>query len=442
MALRKEQTAAEPRAESAPKTESLSAAYARVRGASLLLAEPLAAEDQVIQVMAETSPTKWHLAHTTWFFERFCLQGLVRGYEPVDTRYDYLFNSYYYTIGEMHGRAVRGLLSRPTVDEIRAYRVQVDDAMLRLIEERHDDTELAALVTLGLNHEQQHQELMLTDIKQVFLANPLGPAYRDLPKPPTHKPEPFAFVRRRGGEAAIGARGDAFCFDNETPRHTVLVRDHALGDRLVTNAELREFIDDLGYEQPALWLADGWAKLREHGWRRPLCWSEDLEREFTLGGWRAIDWNAPVSHVSYYEADAFARWAGARLPTEAEWEIAAERTPVGGNLLDADYLQPAAAGSAGQAAPPRSPARSEARAIRQLWGDVWEWCSSPYAPYPGFRPLAGSLGEYNGKFMCNQLVVRGGSCATWAEHVRASYRSFFYPHDRWQFLGFRLAKDA
>jgi ergothioneine biosynthesis protein EgtB len=416
----------------------LSAAYARVRGASLLLAEPLEPEDQVIQVMAETSPTKWHLAHTTWFFERFCLAEHARDYSPPDARYDYLFNSYYYTVGEMHGRGVRGLLSRPTVDEIRAYRVHVDDAMLRLIEERNDDDELAALVELGLNHEQQHQELLLTDIKQVFFANPLGPAYRDIPNATPREVEPLAFVERYGGEAAIGAHGDAFRFDNETPRHTVLLRRHALANRLVTNAEFREFIDDGGYEQPALWLADGWAKLRERDWRRPLCWSEDNSREFTLGGWRTIDTGAPVCHVSYYEADAFARWAGARLPTEAEWELAAEPTPVEGNLLDAGYLHPIAAG------PTRAP---DARAtpappIRQLWGDVWEWCSSPYAPYPGFKPLAGSLGEYNGKFMCNQLVVRGGSCATWREHIRATYRSFFYPHDRWQFLGFRLAKDA
>jgi ergothioneine biosynthesis protein EgtB len=433
MALSQERAADSPRAESAPKPESLSAAYARVRGASLLLAEPLAPEDQVVQAMPEASPTKWHLAHTTWFFERFCLTELVRSYEPVDARYDYLFNSYYYTVGEMHGRSVRGLLSRPTVAEIRAYRVQVDDAMLRLIEERGHDAKLSALVELGLNHEQQHQELLLTDIKQAFFANPLGPSYRDLPKPPPHQTEPLEFVKRAGGEAALGALGEAFCFDNETPRHAVLVRDHALANRLVTNAEFRAFIDDGGYEQPALWLADGWAKLREHGWRRPLCWSEDTAREFTLGGWRTIDASAPVCHVSYYEADAFARWAGARLPTEAEWELAAERTLVEGNLLDAGYLQPAGA---------ISQAPAETPAIRQLWGDVWEWCSSPYAPYPGFTPLGGSLGEYNGKFMCNQLVVRGGSCVTWSDHIRATYRSFFYPHDRWQFLGFRLAKDA
>jgi ergothioneine biosynthesis protein EgtB len=390
--------------------------------------------------MPEASPTKWHLAHTTWFFERFCLTDLVRGYKPADARYDYLFNSYYYTLGEMHGRATRGLLSRPTVDEIRAYRVHVDDAILRLIEDRDDDANLAALVTLGLNHEQQHQELMLTDIKQVFLANPLGPAYRDLPKPGPRETEPLEFVERDGGEAWIGARGDAFCFDNETPRHAVLLRPHALANRLVTNEEFREFIDDGGYDEPALWLADGWTKVRERDWRRPLCWSEDHAREFTLGGWRTIDPSAPVCHVSFYEADAFARWAGARLPTEAEWEVAAELTPIEGNLLDAGHLQPVAANARPQGNSHSIPRKDAA--IRQLWGDVWEWCSTPYAPYPGFEPLAGSLGEYNGKFMCNQLVVRGGSCATWSDHIRATYRSFFYPHDRWQFLGFRLAKDA
>jgi ergothioneine biosynthesis protein EgtB len=417
-----------PRGLSGLQTELLSARYARVRGTTMLLAAPLTAEDQVVQPIPEASPTKWHLAHTTWFFERFCLKEHAERYVPFDARYDFLFNSYYYTIGEMHGRAERGILSRPTVEEIRAYRSYVDEAMLRLIEQRAAAANFEALVLLGLNHEQQHQELMLTDIKQTFFLNPLGPAYRERQKLVVDSAPRLKLVSRVGGEFAIGARGGAFCFDNETPRHVVLVHGHALANRLVTNSEFREFIDAGGYRDAAHWLADGWAKIRELGWNRPLCWSEDLTREFTLGGWRDIDPHAPVCHVSYYEADAFARWAGARLPSEAEWELAAADTPVAGNLLDAGYLQPVSA-------PAQSP-------IGQLWGDVWEWCSSSYGPYPGFKPLAGSLGEYNGKFMCNQVVVRGGSCATWAEHMRPTYRSFFYPHDRWQFLGFRLAKST
>lgn len=415
-----------------PETEPLGAKYTRVRAATLSLVEPLTPEDQVVQAIPEASPSKWHLAHTTWFFERFCLAEHVPRYEPMDPRFNYLFNSYYYTVGDMHGRTVRGLISRPTVHEIREYRLHVDDAMADLIRARGDDPKFAGLVELGLHHEQQHQELLLTDIKQVFFANPLGPAYRELPKPQGRTPAPLRFVSRKGGELPIGAEVDdpRFHFDNETPRHLSVVSDHALANRLVTNAEYREFIDAGGYRDPQLWLADGWARIHEQHWDRPLCWSQDLTQEFTLGGWRPIDPHVPVCHVSYYEADAFARWAGARLPTEVEWELAAEVTPIAGNFLDSGFLQPAA----------HRPVRSNA--LAQLWGDVWEWCSSPYGPYPGFKPLAGSLGEYNGKFMCNQMVVRGGSCVTWSEHIRPTYRSFFYPHDRWQFLGFRIAKDT
>jgi ergothioneine biosynthesis protein EgtB len=408
-------------------SETLAERYRRVRDASLRLSAPLRIEDQVVQTIPEVSPTKWHLAHVTWFFERFCLAERRPGYR-ADPDYDYLFNSYYQTAGRMHPRPRRGLLSRPTVAEIHAYRARVDEAMLETIEALGDDESFASLVTLGLNHEQQHQELMLTDIKHVFFTNPLGPAYRELATAPAARRAPLAFSRRAGGTYEIGASGPGFCFDNETPRHRVLVEDHALGQRLVTNAEYREFIDDGGYEQPALWLSDGWAEIQrpERG-GRPLCWSEDLEREFTLAGWRALEPSAPVVHVGFYEADAFARWAGARLPSEAEWELAARDAPVAGNLLDEELLHPAP-----------TPSGTD---ITQLYGDVWEWTSTPYGPYPGFEPLTGSLGEYNGKFMCNQMVVRGGSCATWREHVRATYRSFFYPRDRWQFLGFRLAKN-
>jgi ergothioneine biosynthesis protein EgtB len=415
---------------SARRAETLAERYRRIRAASMELAAPLAPEDQVVQTIPEVSPTKWHLAHVTWFFERFCLCEHAPGYTLHDEQYHYLFNSYYYTVGEMYRRPRRGLLSRPTVAEIHAFRRRVDDAMLELIERRASDPAFRFLVELGLHHEQQHQELLLTDIKHVFFSNPLGPAYDALPAPPQATAAPLKFIPREEGVFEIGTDGggEAFCFDNETPRHRVLVRPHALGHRLVTNDEYREFIDDGGYTEPALWLSDGWATIRSEGWNRPLCWSEDLEREFTLGGWREIDPDAPVCHVSYYEADAFARWAGARLPSEAEWELAAAEQTMEGNVLDSGFMHPSSGG--------------ESRRLAQLFGDVWEWTSSAYAPYPGFEPLAGSLGEYNGKFMCNQMVVRGGSCVTWLEHLRATYRSFFYPHDRWQMLGFRLAKDV
>jgi ergothioneine biosynthesis protein EgtB len=405
--------------------------YLRVRQASAALAAPLEPEDCVVQTIPEVSPTKWHLAHVTWFLEKFCLLGHAHGYRPFDERFHYLFNSYYYSVGAMHGRAERGLLSRPLLTDVFAYRDHVDDAMLELLASSAGDPALAFATRLGLHHEQQHQELLLTDIKHVFFTNPLGPRYA-APRPALPAVHlPHAFVARPGGRFAIGAAGDAFCFDNETPRHDVLVGEHALGNRLVTNGEYREFIDAGGYREPQLWLADGWARIRDAQWTRPLYWSADLDSEFTLGGWQPIDRARPVCHVSHYEADAFARWAGARLPLEAEWELAAARTTVAGNTLDRGDLHPR----------PVAPDAPDADGVVQLWGDVWEWTASPYAAYPRFEPLTGSLGEYNGKFMANQIVVRGGSCATWASHLRASYRSFFYPHDRWQFLGIRLAKD-
>jgi len=443
--------------------------YRTVRSVSEALAAPLAPEDTVVQTIPEVSPTKWHLAHVTWFFERFCLSEFDEGYVPFDDRYDYLFNSYYYTVGEMHARARRGLLSRPLLCDVLEYRAYVDHAMFSLLERRGGDPEFEFRVQLGLHHEQQHQELLLTDIKHVFGTNPLGPVYR---KPAPAAPAPQArtqiqagqgsapdhrFVDFDGGLHSIGADpADGFCFDNETPRHQVLVGDHSLGNRLVTNAEFRDFIDAGGYSEPAHWLADGWARVVSGELARPLYWSEDFATEFTLGGWRPIDPAAPVCHVSYYEADAFARWAGARLPLEAELELATTDTAISGNLLEAATLHPVAlndgagvtdiaqvAGTAGlgDSADVAAIVGSNASNVRQLWGDVWEWTGSPYGPYPRFQPLAGSLGEYNGKFMANQIVVRGGSCVTSTSHLRSSYRSFFYPHDRWQFLGFRLARD-
>ena len=408
--------------------EPLADRYRRIRNLSLELAAPLSPEDQVVQTIPEVSPTKWHLAHATWFFEQFCLGAYVDGYEPVDERYQFLFNSYYHTASDMHPRPLRGLLSRPTVKDIHEYRRRVDDTMLELIRDCGDEDDLAFLVTLGLNHEQQHQELLLTDIKHVFFSNPLWPTYRDLLVPPEGSPSELESSRRSGGTYQIGAAGEGFYYDNETPQHEALVSDHEIDGRLVTNAGYRDFIKDGGYTQSSHWLADGWTHVNERQWRRPLYWSEDSEREFTLGGWRDIQPDAPVSHVSLYEADAFARWAGARLPTETEWELAAREAPRDGNLLGTGLLHPAPCTSAAT--------------IAQLYGDVWEWTASAYRPYPGFEPLAGSLGEYNGKFMCNQIVVRGGSCVTQADHIRPTYRSFFYPHDRWQFLGFRLARDC
>lgn len=415
-----------------PACDALGEEYRRVRAASTALIANLEPEDCVVQTLPEVSPTKWHLAHVTWFFEQFCLLEQQTRYRVYDERFHYLFNSYYHSVGAMHGRAERGFLSRPTLRDVLRFREHVDTAMAALIAERSDDAAFAFRVSLGLHHEQQHQELLLTDIKHVFFTNPLGVSYAPAAqRQSTARAAPLEFASQPGGRCAIGATGEGFCFDNETPRHEVLVDEHALANRLVTNGEYAEFMAAGGYASPRLWLADGWTRVQRGELTRPLYWSDDLAQEFTLRGWRPLDRNAPVSHVSFYEADAFARWAGARLPLETEWELAAAPTAVMGNTLDQGWLHPCAV----------TGSRGPQHEIQQLWGDVWEWTCSPYVPYPRFIPLAGSLGEYNGKFMANQLVVRGGSCATWASHLRATYRSFFYPHDRWQFLGFRLAKD-
>ena len=413
-------------ARAAASDQSLSARYSSVRADSLALCRTLAPEDFVVQSMPDVSPTKWHLAHVTWFFEKFVLLPNVQGYTLFDEQFHYLFNSYYYSAGDMHSRPNRGLLSRPTVAEVLAFRDYVDEQMLALLDQRSDDDGLVQLVTLGLNHERQHQELLLTDIKHVFAQNPMRPAVvPDLTAPPSNPPAEHRFVDGLSGIQEIGATGDSFFFDNETPRHTELLHEHRIGSRLITNGEYLEFVESGAYSDASHWLSDGWSAVCERGWQHPLYWSNDLSREFTLGGERPLDVHAPVTHVSFYEADAFARWAGARLPSEFEWEIAAADEPVAGNFVETGLWHPSAAGE-----------------DAQLFGDVWEWTSSPYAPYPGFTPLAGSLGEYNGKFMCNQMTVRGGSCVSAADHVRASYRSFFYADARWQFLGIRLAKDG
>lgn len=421
-----------------PATTSAAARYCAVRTRSLALAAPLSAEDAMVQSMDDTSPSKWHLAHTTWFFERFVL-ALRPDYRPVDARWDFLFNSYYQSLGPMHSRPRRGLLSRPTLAQVLDYREEVDARMARRFEAGDFDADALRRITLGGHHEQQHQELLLTDIKHAFWCNPLQPAYRDDLATRTGAAPAMDWVASDEHIVEIGAAAwpasEAFAYDNESPRHRVLLPGHALASRPVTNAEYRAFIADGGYRDAALWLSAGWARIQADGWARPLYWEEDLEREFTLGGSRGIDPHAPVCHLSYFEADAFARWAGARLPTEAEWEaLAATQVTAGGptgNFADDDALHPL---------PAPAPAGRGAGS-HQLFGDVWEWTASAYAPYPGFRALPGALGEYNGKFMCGQQVLRGGSCATPREHVRASYRNFFTPPDRWQFSGLRLAKD-
>ena len=401
--------------------------FARTRQASIGLVAPLSPEDTIVQSMPDASPSKWHLAHTTWFFEEFVLQQQP-GYRFHDESWRFLFTSYYQSVGPMHARGSRGLLSRPRLDQVLAYRTVVDEAVARLIE-RGPDPDLAARIVLGLHHEQQHQELLLTDIKHLFSCNPLLPAYRgDLPEPRRAAAQQ-CFIDGQQGIVEIGANPDAgFVFDCETPRHRALLQPHALARRPVSNGEYREFVADGGYRNAQLWLSEGWATVRSEAWTGPMYWDAAAETEFTLGGVRAIDPGAPVCHISYFEADAYARWAGARLPTEAEWEHAAARRDAAvGHFADAGLLQPMAAVDDGD--------------MLQLFGDVWEWTGSPYVSYPGFKPLPGALGEYNGKFMCGQWVLRGGSCATPSRHVRATYRNFFYPRDRWQFSGLRLAQD-
>ena len=407
--------------------ESLSARYRRVRAVTTALCEPLEPEDLVVQSMPDASPAKWHLAHTSWFFEQFLLKPYLKAYQPFRTEYEFLFNSYYESVGPMYTRADRGLLTRPTVSEVLAYREHVDSHMAELLERRAEDDRIASIATLGMNHEQQHQELLLTDLKHLFSRNPLLPAYGSLPLESFGEAAPMRLLPFEGGIKEVGATGKHFCFDNETPRHRVLIEPFALADRLIVNSEYREFIREGGYRRAEFWLSDGWAMVKRESWTRPLYWSEAMDAQFTLAGLQPLQPNAPVTHLSYYEADAFARWTGMRLATESEWEIAASHLPVRGNLLDSARLHPA-------------PAESSA-SLKQMFGDAWEWTSSSYNAYPGYRAAAGALGEYNGKFMCNQFVLRGGSCVTPSEHIRATYRNFFYPHARWQFTGLRLAKD-
>jgi ergothioneine biosynthesis protein EgtB len=406
--------------------ERLLAHYAAVRRLTERLCEPLATEDYVVQAMPDASPAKWHLAHVSWFFETFVLRPARPGYRALDERYAVLFNSYYNGVGPQFSRPARGHLSRPTVDEVYAYRAHVDKAMLALLEGGPKEA-VAAVVELGLHHEQQHQELLVTDLKYNLSVNPLRPAYDAATPGEPGDASKLARVRLAGGITEVGTDDAGFCFDNERPRHQVLLAPYELGSRLVTNGEYLEFIGDRGYERPELWLSDGWRTVQERGWRAPLYWDggDGSWSVFTLAGVIPVAPHAPVSHVSYYEADAYARWRGARLPTEQEWEHAAGNEAAAGTLLDDAPREPSPAPAGG--------------GLVQMTGDVWEWTASAYLPYPGFRPLEGALGEYNGKFMVNQMVLRGGSCATPRSHIRRTYRNFFPPDARWQFSGIRLA---
>ncbi|MEM7155815.1 MAG: ergothioneine biosynthesis protein EgtB [Myxococcota bacterium] len=410
--------------------------YPLIRAATRALTAPLEIEDYGLQSMPDASPPKWHLAHTTWFFETFVLARQVPDYQPFHPRYGYLFNSYYETVGSFHPRPQRGLLTRPTVAEVQRYRDHVDHHMQALLDRGITDPSVAAIVEVGLNHEQQHQELILTDLKHGLSCNPLRPVYRDVKSAAAAVDPslPLSWLEHPGGLVDVGHGGNGFGFDNEFPRHRVYLRPFSIASRLVTNGEYLEFMADGGYRRPELWLSAGWDVVRRQGWQAPLYWERAAEGEpwhvFTLGGMRPVDPAGPACHLSLYEADAFASWKGARLPTEAEWEIACSPRPVRGNFVESEAFHPVPLRGATGPGP------------HQAFGDVWEWTASAYAPYPGFRPLDGSLAEYNGKFMCNQLVLRGGSCATPASHARASYRNFFPPETRWQFSGLRLAKDS
>ena len=411
--------------------------YSAVRESSTVLCATLTAEDCNLQAMPETSPAKWHLAHTTWFFETFVLGEYCADYLPVNPLYSVLFNSYYNGIGAQFPRAERALLSRPTLTQVLDYRATVDAAIIALLNDvDHPQRDLIqARVELGLHHEAQHQELLLTDVRYNLFQNPLLPAYR----PPADAvgandvnatTAPLRFINCPGGELETGYAGDEFCFDNELPRHIEYVAPFKLADRLVTNGEYLKFVTAGGYRNPDHWLADGWNEVQQHQWLQPLYWgnADGQWLEYTLEGLQPLNESAPVSHLSYFEAQAYAAWVGKRLPTEAEWESAAQQQPVTGNLLDSNRLQPQASNNV-------------AGAIGQLYGDCWEWTQSAYLPYAGYQPMAGAVGEYNGKFMSGQMVLRGGSCLSQAFHIRSSYRNFFYPGARWQCSGIRLAAD-
>jgi ergothioneine biosynthesis protein EgtB len=407
--------------------------YRWIREFSEKLCETLEPEDCVVQTMPEVSPTKWHLAHTSWFFETFILKEALPDYAPIHPRYAYLFNSYYNAAGKMHCRPKRGLISRPTLRETLEYRRRVDTLMLALFEKAGLVEKFAPIILLGLHHEQQHQELMLTDIKHVFSENPLRPVFRDRSRLKSAPVPQMPWLTFPGGVYQLGYEGDGFHFDNEGPRHHQFLERFQLAQRLVTNGDYLEFVEDGGYRRAEFWLSLGWYTVNEQRWEAPLYWEkhDGSWSAFTLAGMRELDKSEPVCHVSYFEADAFARWAGARLPTEFEWEVAAANLPYAGNFAEKETFHPKPLDDMAAGQP-----------LAQMFGDVWEWTSSSYSPYPGYAPTSGALGEYNGKFMCNQYVLRGGSCATSQSHIRKTYRNFFPPNARWQFMGIRLAKGV
>ncbi|MCP4364865.1 MAG: ergothioneine biosynthesis protein EgtB [Planctomycetes bacterium] len=407
--------------------------YLHTRSTTLDLCSSLQTEDFVVQSMPNVSPTKWHLAHTTWFFETFILKKYLSNYSPYHPLYHYLFNSYYMTLGKPFNRPDRGLLSRPAVKEILDYRRHTNELMEKLLtqcpeNEAHD---IFYLTEIGIHHEQQHQELLLTDIKHVLSCNPLNPEYSTGQAPAPDTIPEMRWFSYEGGLSWIGFEGEGFAYDNESPRHQVYINPFELASRLVTNREFQRFIADDGYRRPELWLSDGWNEIRRQGWEAPLYWRKESGtwKVFTLTGLRELCPDEPVCHVSFYEADAYARWAQARLPTEQEWERAARDIEIKGNFMETGVYHPRAAEAEGDGAGPV-----------QVFGDLWEWTASPYVPYPGYKPVDGALGEYNGKFMANQFVIRGGSCATALSHIRPTYRNFFYPPSRWQFTGVRLAR--
>jgi ergothioneine biosynthesis protein EgtB len=410
--------------------------YQAVRRFTEQLCQPLVAEDYVIQSMPDVSPTKWHLAHVTWFWETFLLAPTIPGYTSFHPEYGYLFNSYYNSLGKRHARPIRGLLSRPTVEETYLYRRYIDQRVIDLLNRMDEPqlAELAPIITLGLHHEQQHQELIITDIKHVLSCNPLHPAYLEREQAPSTDIPPIEWVSYPEGVDWIGHEGESFCFDNEEPRHRQFLHAFQLASRLVTNGEYLEFINDGGYANPLLWLSDGWYMVQQGQWEAPLYWEKRDDRWWvmTLHGFCEVNPAEPVCHVSYYEADAYARWANARLATEAEWEIASHDVPtIEGNFVEDGLYHPMALNST-----------TASGKLAQMYGDVWEWTQSAYLPYPGYEPAPGAVGEYNGKFMCNQFVLRGGSCATSLSHIRPTYRNFFPPNARWQFMGIRLAREV
>lgn len=427
-----------PKSDAAQGRDHYIQRFCEIRSCTEQIVERLSVEDRQVQSMPDVSPTKWHLAHVTWFFETFILKPHAADYAEFDPAFNYLFNSYYEAVGARHARPDRGLLTRPSSDEVMAYRAHVDGAVAAFVETANDDvfTAVAPLLELGLHHEQQHQELALMDIKHVLSCNPLAPAFRKKEPVSVRETHPLGWFDVAGGTYQIGHRGEGFAFDNEGPTHEVLVGDFAIASRAVTNAEYRDFIEDDGYRRAEFWHADGWATVNDERWTAPLYWREDGDGgwdEFTFAGMCPVYPDAPVGHVSFYEAAAYAAWAGKRLPTEPEWEIAARQYGCDAppeadvNRLASGFLRPMPAGDAD----PERPS--------QMMGDVWEWTQSAYAPYPGFEAAPGAVGEYNGKFMVNQMTLRGASCATPAGHARVSYRNFFYPHQRWAFCGFRLA---